>query len=166
MPRNLIRKCYHKKRFFDNIGIWSEEGWQNGNALVLKTSGRKPLEVRALHPPPEIMQKIIPIILIFLGEGLAIYSEIVAAKNINTFAATFWKMSGVMTLAGLLLIAGYMFGLKYLNNIWIVGVVSIGGIIIMEPVITYLLFQEFPSRGALIGLVLGILGLLSALFIK
>lgn len=28
------------------------EGWQNGNALVLKTSGRKPLEVRALHPPP------------------------------------------------------------------------------------------------------------------
>src|SRR3989344_1657232 len=118
------------------------------------------------NKPPEIMQKIIPIILIFLGEGLAIYSEIVAAKNINTFAATFWKMSGVMTLAGLLLIAGYMFGLKYLNNIWIVGVVSIGGIIIMEPVITYLLFQEFPSRGALIGLVLGILGLLSALFIK
>ena len=28
------------------------EGWQNGNALVSKTSGRKPLEVRVLYPPP------------------------------------------------------------------------------------------------------------------
>ncbi len=27
------------------------EGWQNGNALVSKTSGRKPLQVRVLYPP-------------------------------------------------------------------------------------------------------------------
>ena len=27
------------------------EGWQNGNAPLLKSGGRKPLEVRALHPP-------------------------------------------------------------------------------------------------------------------
>ena len=112
------------------------------------------------------MQKLIPIIFLFLGESLAIYSEVIAAKNINNFSATFWKMSGVMALAGLLLIAGYMFGLKYLNNIWIVGVVSIASIIIMEPLITYLLFHELPSRGAFIGLILGILGLLSALFVK
>jgi len=112
------------------------------------------------------MQKLIPIILLFMGESLAIYSEIIAAKNVSTFAATFWKMVGVMTLAGLLLIAGYMFGIKYLNNIWIVGVVSIASIIIMEPLITYSLFHELPSKGALIGLILGILGLLSALFIK
>lgn len=26
-------------------------GWQNGNALVLKTSGSNPLEVRVLYPP-------------------------------------------------------------------------------------------------------------------
>lgn len=31
---------------------YSLEGWQNGNALVSKTSGRKPLQVRALYPPP------------------------------------------------------------------------------------------------------------------
>ena len=112
------------------------------------------------------MQKLIPIILLFLGESLAIYSEIIAAKNIHTFPATFWKMSGVMACAGLLLIAGYMFGIKYLNNIWIVGVISIASIIIMEPLITYLLFHELPSSGALMGLIFGILGLLSALFIK
>jgi hypothetical protein len=112
------------------------------------------------------MQKIIPILFLFLGESLAIYSEIIAAKNINSFATTFWKMSGIMALAGLLLIAGYMFGLKYLNNIWVVGVVSIASIIIMEPIITYALFHELPSRGAFLGLILGMLGLFSALFIK
>ncbi len=112
------------------------------------------------------MNKLIPIVLLFLGESLAIYSEVIAARNIHTFTATFWKMSAVMTLAGLLLIAGYMLGLKYLNNIWIVGAVSIASIIITEPLITYAIFHELPSRGALIGLVLGILGLLSALFVK
>jgi hypothetical protein len=111
------------------------------------------------------MKKLIVVLLIFLGESVAIYSEVVAAKNINTFTVTFWKMSGVMALAGLLLIAGYMFGLKYIQNIWVIGAVSIASIIIMEPLITYLLFHELPSRGALMGFVLGILGLLSALFI-
>lgn len=112
------------------------------------------------------MQKIIPIILLFVGESLAIYSEIIAAKNINTFNSTFLKMSGVMALAGLLLIGGYMLGLKYWQDIWIVSVVSIASIIIMEPVITYSLFHTLPAKGALIGLIFGILGLLSILFIK
>lgn len=112
------------------------------------------------------MQKIIPIVLLFLGESLAIYSEIIAAKNLGTFASTFWKMSGLMALAGLLLIAGYMLGLKYWQNIWIVGVVSISSIIIMEPIITYSLFHTLPSKGPLIGLVFGIMGLLSSLLIK
>ncbi len=112
------------------------------------------------------MERIIPFLFLFLGESLAIYSEVIAAKNIDTFSSTFWKMSGLMALAGLLLIAGYMLGLKYFNNIWIVGVISIASIIIMEPLVTYFLFHELPSKGALIGLVLGIVGLLSALFIK
>ena len=33
---------------------FNAEGWQNGNAPVLKTGGRKPLEVRVLHPPPNL----------------------------------------------------------------------------------------------------------------
>lgn len=112
------------------------------------------------------MEKIIPIIFIFLGESLAIYSEVIAAKNIHTFVPTLWKMSLIMALAGLLLVAGYMFGLKYLQNIWIIGAVSIASIIIMEPLITYILFHELPAKGAFIGFIFGILGLLSALFIK
>jgi hypothetical protein len=85
------------------------------------------------------MQKIVPLLFLFVGESLAIWSEIIAAKNIDTFTSTFWKMSGVMALAGLLLVAGYMFGVKYWHNIWIVGAVSIASIIIMEPIITFTL---------------------------
>jgi uncharacterized membrane protein len=82
------------------------------------------------------MKKVLPIALLFFGESLAIYSEVVAAKNIHTFGPTFWKMSLVMALAGFGLVAGYMLGVKYLQNIWV------------------------------IGLALGILGLASALFVK
>jgi hypothetical protein len=112
------------------------------------------------------MKKVIPLVLIFVGESLAIYSEVFGAKNIENFGKIFWKMSLVMAIAGALLVGGYMLGFKYIKNIWIVGAVSIASIVIMEPLITYFFFQEFPSRGALIGLILGILGLLSALFIK
>ena len=112
------------------------------------------------------MKKIIPILLLFTGESLAIYSEIIAAKNVNNFFNTFWKMFGVMAIAGLFLIVSYMLGMKYLQNIWVIGAISIASIVVVEPLITYLIFHELPSKGALIGLVLGILAILSALFVK
>ena len=112
------------------------------------------------------MKKILPIISLFLGESLSIYAEVAGAKSLSAFNATFWKTSGIMAIAGLFLVAGYMFGLRYLQNIWIVGAVSVASIIIMEPLITYLVFHELPARGAVIGLAFGICGLLSALFIK
>lgn len=110
--------------------------------------------------------QLVPLLLIFFGESLAIYAEIVAAKHIQTFNTTLVEMSIVMAVAGVMLVAGYMFGVKYLQNIWVVGAVSIASIIIMEPLITYTLFRELPTKGALIGLMLGFCGLLSALFIK
>lgn len=112
------------------------------------------------------MKKIIPILLLFTGESLAIYSEIIAAKNINSFASTFWKMLGLILLAGPILIAGYMLGMKYLQNVWVVGAISIASIVVVEPLITYFIFRELPSRGALIGLILGVIAICSALFIK
>lgn len=112
------------------------------------------------------MEKIIPILFIFVGESLAIYAEVIAAKGINTFFNSFWKMSVLMFVAGVFLIAGYMFGVKYLHNIWIVGAISIASIVIVEPLVTYLIFEELPSRGPLIGLILGVLAIISALFIK
>jgi len=112
------------------------------------------------------MKKLIPLLLIFIGESLAIYSEVIGAKNINNFSTTFWKMFGLMTCAGLFLVAGYMFGMKYLQNIWVISAISIASIVVMEPLITYVIFKELPSKGALLGLILGVLAILSALFIK
>ena len=59
------------------------------------------------------MKKFIPILFIFIGESLAIYSEVIAAKNVNNFLPTFLKMSIIMILAGIFLILGYMIGIKY-----------------------------------------------------
>lgn len=110
------------------------------------------------------MYKIIPFALVFLGEALAIYSEIGIAKTLN--APTFIKMSLVMIISGFCLMGGYALGVKYLNNIWVVGAISFASIIITEPLISYAIFRTLPSKGALIGLVFGVLGILSALYIK
>ncbi len=110
--------------------------------------------------------QIFPILLIFFGESLSIYSEVIAAKNLENFAPVLIKMSVLIAIAGIFLIAGYMLGVKYLGSIWIVGVVSIASIVIMEPLINYIIFHQLPSKGALTGLILGILGLLSAVFLK
>lgn len=112
------------------------------------------------------MRKIIPIILLFLGESLAIYSEVVAAKSPELFGATFWKMCLMMAGAGMLLIAGYVLGMKYIDDIWVVGTVSIASIIIAEPLITYFIFRELPTKGPLIGLVLAVAAIFCAVFIK
>jgi hypothetical protein len=112
------------------------------------------------------MKKLVAILVLLMGESIAIYSEIIAAKNINTFSATFWKMFALMAVAGLFLILGYMLGMKYIQNIWVVGAISVASIVVVEPLVTYLIFHELPTKGPIIGFILGILAILSALFIK
>jgi hypothetical protein len=43
------------------------------------------------------MMKILALAFLFIGESLAIYAEIVAAKNITNFSGTFLKMAVPMT---------------------------------------------------------------------
>lgn len=114
------------------------------------------------------MQKIISIILLFTGEALAIYAELYAAKrNISAFdKGLFFKMTVLMALAGAALIAGYMTGYKSFTNVWVVIALSIGAIVIIEPAIAYFLFKEVPTRGAIIGIFLGLSAILSSSFIK
>jgi hypothetical protein len=114
------------------------------------------------------MQKLVAVILLFFGEALAIYAELYAAnKNISGFdKGLFVKMTLLMAVAGAALIAGYMFGYKSFSNVWIVIALSVGAIVIIEPVIAYLLFRELPTRGAVIGMVLGVAGILSSVLVK
>jgi hypothetical protein len=112
------------------------------------------------------MKKLAVILLLLTGESIAIYSEMIAARDVENFTPTFWKMFGVITIAGFPLILGYMLGVKYLHNIWAVGAISIASIVVAEPIITYFIFHTLPTRGPLIGLVLGILAICATLFIK
>lgn len=109
-----------------------------------------------------ITLKIITILLLFFGEALSVVSEMVAAKahhaTSQSFSVIYIKSCVLIALAGCFLIAGYMLGYKSNKNIWVVSAMSITSILIMEPLIGYIIFQQLPTRGAFIGLILGALG--------
>ena len=98
-----------------------------------------------------------------------IYAEIKAARlftfSQQPFAQVFIKIFLIMAVGGGLVVAGYMTGLKAFKNIWIVSVTSIASILLIEPIMNYLVVQQAPTRGALIGFIFGVCGLLSALFL-
>jgi len=114
--------------------------------------------------------KIGVIMIIVIGEALAIYAEMLGAKtnavSSQPFLQIFLKVFLIAAIAAGFLVSGYMFGYKTFKNIWIVSVVSITSILIIEPILAYTIFQQLPTKGALIGLGFGILGFVSALFLK
>jgi hypothetical protein len=71
-----------------------------------------------------------------------------------------------MTLGGVFLVFGYAMSYVAFKNIWIVAAISITAIFIIEPILAWTMIHEIPTRGAIIGLVLGALGFLSSLLIK
>jgi hypothetical protein len=54
-------------------------------------------------------------------------------------------------------------GYRVFKNIWIVSAISITSILITEPILNYLIFHELPTKGALAGLILGVIGFVLAL---
>lgn len=112
--------------------------------------------------------KILVIILIILGEGLSIYAEMIAARNNHftsqPFLQIFLKMFLLVILAGGFLMLGYMLGFSVFQNIWIVSAASITTILIIEPILAWVVFQQVPTIGALIGFILGAIGLFIAIF--
>lgn len=108
---------------------------------------------------------LLAIAMLFVGEGLMVYAEMVAARAHSLVENNFWsiflKATGVMIISSTLLIAGYMHGFKAFKNIWVVSALSITLILIAEPLIGYLVFGQLPTRGAVWGLVFGALGFLA-----
>jgi hypothetical protein len=106
--------------------------------------------------------RIIAIVFLLGGEAFSVYAEMIAAKahslNVQSFQAVFARAFLQIAVAGALLIAGYMYGYRSFKNIWMVSALSITSILIMEPLIGYLVFQQLPTRGAVLGLILGALG--------
>lgn len=115
------------------------------------------------------MLKILSILLLFLGEAVAIFAEVYTAKNYsngNALSDIILKALIIVFIGGGFLIFGYTFGYKAFKNIWIVSAISITSILIIEPIINYSIFRQVPTSGALIGLILGATGFIFAIFYK
>lgn len=95
------------------------------------------------------------VIALLIGETLAIYGELLAAKGSP------WWGSGIGLFGYPFLIFGYWYGYKQ-GGIWQVTATSLGTILIAEPLLVLTMFRETPERNALIGCVLGALGLIVA----
>lgn len=110
-----------------------------------------------------IYSKILVLALLFIGEALSIYAEMLGARSnhlaAQPFLQIFLKMFLLIATAGGFLIAGYMLGFKVFKNIWIVSVASMTSILIVEPILAWTTFQQVPTTGAIIGFVLGVIGL-------
>ena len=115
------------------------------------------------------MQLLLPLMLLFIGEGVFIWAEMVIAHTLKspqpTDQSTIAKMVAIAVIAGLVIIGGYYFGYKAHKNIWLVTATSIGAILVTEPIISWLIFYEKPTLGASIGLIFGVLGILSTTFL-
>ncbi len=112
-------------------------------------------------------QKIISSLVLFVGEALIIYAEVLSARLFYTEQKPFWPVIGKVVLFALvstfMLLCGYMFGLRAFKNIWIVTVISITSILVAEPLMTYYVSHQLPTKGAIAGLILGFIGLILTL---
>ncbi len=116
----------------------------------------------------ESLLKFAAISLLFLGEAIAIYVELKSARtnsrHRNRFFSTFIRYFLIALIAGSFSVAGTMLGFKGFANIWIVAVIALTADLIVEPVLDYAMFKQLPTRGALIGFVLGSIGFVAATF--
>jgi len=103
---------------------------------------------------------------VFAGEVLAIGAELLASKYANDghpMLQTFLIFMIPMTLGGALLLLGYMYGYLHLKNIWLITALSVTSILVVEPILAYVLFQQLPTLGAGVGLALGLVGIFAVL---
>lgn len=114
-----------------------------------------------------MIQKLISIGLLFFGEALVIYAEILSAKMFYTQSRPFWfvisRVGTAAFISAFMLLCGYMFGLQAFKNIWIISVISITSILLAEPILAYFITHQLPTKGAVAGLILGFIGLILAL---
>ncbi|RXH21806.1 hypothetical protein [Bradyrhizobium zhanjiangense] len=114
-----------------------------------------------------LILKIVAVAAIFLGEALSIFAELIASRQFGKAGgdlAMLLPMFLLISFGGILLVFGYALGYMRLN-IWIIVAISVGAILIVEPILTLLLFREVPTTGSLIGLMFGAIGTLAAIFL-
>jgi len=112
--------------------------------------------------------KFFTILSIYLGESLIIGAEVLTAKyTLANQASTPFVIIAMIVgaLGSVLTVWGYFIGIRIFSSIWVVTAICITSIIILEPFIIYFLTREIPGRGALVGLVFGVLGFIATLIL-
>ncbi len=106
---------------------------------------------------------------IFFGELFMLYAEQLGAKLYGisgySFTHTFALTLVPLLVGAVLLVVGYMLGLKYHQNIWVITAISFSTILIAEPLFNYFYIGQTPELGSGLGVLFGILGLLAVTFI-
>lgn len=109
--------------------------------------------------------QILAIALLLAGECGAVWAEVSFAcdRAAHGLTRSIVVHAGAMAAASVGLLGGYRLCTRVLGDVWAVGVLSIVTILIAEPAITLLVSGQRPGPGAVVGLLLGGLGLLIAL---
>ncbi|MBI5733708.1 MAG: hypothetical protein HY973_02070 [Candidatus Kerfeldbacteria bacterium] len=115
-----------------------------------------------------LWQKILTLLIIAAGESLMIVAQIFGAKasaagvslgqvlKLNNWYS--WaSIIGVFTV-----LAGYLYGIRIFNNIWLVTLTSWTALVIAEIILARLVFQTIPQGTVLIGFLLVLNGFIIA----
>ena len=106
------------------------------------------------------------ILFLFIGESFYLYSEMFVAKNAvsnNLKILPFPLAILLVIVGGIFFLGSVYFGMHLFKNIWIIAVMSVTAIVIMEPILAWLFFRQFPTMKTAIGFILGAIGLVIAL---
>ena len=88
---------------------------------------------------------LVAVLLVFFGETFSIGAELVASKRVAAYGADYLYIFLWMFIP---IVAGYILGYLHLKNIWIIAAISIGSILVVEPILAFLLFRQLPTFGA------------------
>ncbi len=102
--------------------------------------------------------------ILIIAEGLNVLAEMFAAQ-LPGVASLFERQNlylfGMVFVGCSLLLVGYSMGYSAAKNIWAVTAMSIGGILVVEPILAWTFFHQVPEKGAIVGLLLGVTGLIA-----
>ena len=114
--------------------------------------------------------KLLTAVLIFGGELLGIFLEIFFAgkfRNNGSFREiTKYLLLSIpfFVVSFLLLLTGYIYGVRYYQKIWVITILSWSSIVLVEPVLNYFIFKEVPSGNTLIAGILAFSAILISIF--
>ncbi len=113
--------------------------------------------------------RFIVLIILFVGEAAGICAEMMGAKAYaqsgTTFISAFLPTLPLILLSACMLVVAYTLGLRAFSNIWAVTAISVGSILIVEPLFNLFYIGQTPTLGSALGFAFGAAGILSSLFL-